>query len=178
MKKYIGITVGLVTSVLQAQLLIGTEVSKSQASLIEFSYDSNNTRGIILPAVEQTPTLDPTYNNGTFLFDKKSNQVKMFENGVWVSLTDEGDPKAFTEEGRSSNLSREKGGGVVIGEEDLGTSRIQGVLIFEARNKAIVLPHIEDPHLNVKSPFPGMMCFDTNSNSLAVFDGKNWSYWK
>ena len=34
------------------------------------------------------------------------------------------------------------------------------------------------PHLNVKSPYPGMMCFDTVSNTLAVFDGENWNYWK
>jgi len=52
-----------------------------------------------------------------------------------------------------------------------------GVLELRANDKALVLPKVENPHLNVKSPVPGMMVYDSNSKSLAIFDGLKWNYW-
>ena len=42
----------------------------------------------------------------------------------------------------------------------------------------MVLPHVTNPHLTVKSPYPGMMCYDTVKKAVAVFDGTVWNYWK
>ncbi len=65
--------------------------------------------------------------------------------------------------------------GVVIGGP---ASTADGVLVLESANKAMILPRINTPHLNVKNPYPGMMCYDTASKTLAVFDGSVWNYWK
>lgn len=49
---------------------------------------------------------------------------------------------------------------------------------FESTDKAMILPRIKAPHLNVKSPYPGMMCYDTETQSVALFDGRFWNYWR
>ena len=111
-------------------------------------------------------------NNGTFLFDRSDNKVKMFENNTWINLTDTGSSSSIV-----VNTSAESGNsqGVIIGAEN---SSAEGILVLESADKAMILPRIEDPHLNVKSPYPGMMCYDTKSKSLAVFNGYLWNYWK
>jgi hypothetical protein len=57
-------------------------------------------------------------------------------------------------------------------------SNAKGVLVLESADKAMILPKITNPHTTVKNPYPGMMCYDLTSKSLAVFDGANWNYWK
>ena len=111
-------------------------------------------------------------NNGTFLFDRNLKMVRMFENGSWVNLSDAvGNDIPST----MVNASNEVGKGVIIGAQ---SSSAKGVLVLESTNKAMILPHIKNPHTTVKSPYPGMMCYDTVSNSLAVYDGTRWNYWK
>ncbi|WP_353117470.1 hypothetical protein [Myroides odoratus] len=55
---------------------------------------------------------------------------------------------------------------------------VDGIVVLEGSTKALVLPKIMNPHLTVKSPYPGMMCYDSNRKALAVFDGVLWNYWK
>lgn len=134
--------------------------------------ETTNEKGIILPAVESSPTTLDANNNGTFLFDRNLKMVRMFENGSWVNLSDAAGndiPSAMV------NASNEVGKGVIIGSQ---SSSAKGVLVLESTNKAMILPHIKNPHTTVKSPYPGMMCYDTVSNSLAVYDGTRWNYWK
>lgn len=147
-----------------------TESSADQAT--------TNEKGIILPAVGSSPTytvVSPTTNNpnnGTFVFDRNLKKVRMYENGTWKDLSDgtgNDIPSAMV------NASNEVGKGVIIGAQ---SSSAKGVLVLESTNKAMILPHIKNPHTTVKSPYPGMMCYDTVSNSLAVYDGTRWNYWK
>lgn len=130
-------------------------------------FASGTTKGIILPAVE---TLPATPANGTFLYDKNAQMVKMYENGVWVNLTDEGDNSAVLPYS-GTDINKQ----TVIGAT--GTN-VAGVLVLEATDKGLILPKVASPHLNVPSPYPGMMCYDTDAKALAVFDGEVWSYWK
>ncbi|WP_228444858.1 hypothetical protein [Chryseobacterium echinoideorum] len=169
----------LVAGFANAQVAIGkTEVS-GNSSILEFAGNVTNTtnfRGIILPAVNSSPVfpvVSPSTNNpqnGTFIFDKQSRKVRMFENGNWVDLSDEGNSGSII-----PVTGTETGSGAVIGAQN---TNAQGVLILESTNKALILPHISNPHLTVKSPYPGMMCYDIVSNSLAVYDGSNWNFWK
>ena len=133
----------------------------------------NNTDGIILSSLKLSdiPTLSAA-NNGTFIFDTQAQVVKMYENNVWKDLTAAGNSSSVI-----SNSSAESADpqGVIVGSS---TSSAVGALILEAPDKALVLPRITDPHLKVKSPYPGMMCYDVTSKSLAVFDGVLWHYWK
>ena len=190
MKKIIySITFCLLATFVQAQVSIGGNQSINGNSTIldfaggtasESSSDqaTTNEKGVILPAVGSSPTytvVNPTTNNpnnGTFLFDRTLKMIRMFENGSWVNLSDAAGndiPSAMV------NASNEVGNGVIIGAQ---TSNAKGILILESTNKAVILPHIKNPHTTVKSPYSGMMCYDTVSNSLAVYDGTRWNYWK
>ncbi len=171
---------------LNAQIAIGKPSVNGANTLLDFAgntvtnaptdQETTNHKGIVIPAVESSPvfpvvsptTINP--NNGTFLFDRSTNKIRMFENGVWKDMTDEGSGSSLI-----VNNSPEVGNGVILGA---ATTTAQGVLVLESNNKAIILPHIKNPHLTVRSPYPGMMCYDTVSNSLAIFDGLEWSFWK
>ncbi len=150
------------------QVAIGKQAIDGNSTVLDFNNASGNTKGLILPATSGFPT--GTLENGTFIFDVTDNKVKVYENDVWKSLSDAGSSSAI-----AANNSAETGKGVVMGD---ATSSADGVLVLESRNKAMVLPQIATPHLNVKNPYPGMMCYDTTSKTLAVFDGSVWNYWK
>lgn len=154
------------------QISIGKDNINGASTILDFN-EGNNTRGIILSTVNNVSNAlatSSTNNNGTFLLDKSDNKIKMYENNVWVALSGVGDSsQAFI------NPSAEIGEGLIIGSE---TTQSKGVLVLESDNKAMILPKIANPHTTVKSPYPGMICYDTVSKALAVFDGKVWNYWK
>ncbi|MBQ0152623.1 MAG: hypothetical protein KBS61_06995 [Chryseobacterium sp.] len=62
----------------------------------------------------------------------------------------------------------------------IGTSitSTPGILVLEDSNKAMILPKVSSPHLNIKNPETGTMAYDTVSKQLAVYNGKVWSFWK
>ncbi|NBL63581.1 hypothetical protein GV828_00015 [Flavobacterium sp. NST-5] len=149
-----------------AQTVIEQQTTTSVSALLNFK--TGTTNGLILPAVQALPT---TPANGTFLFDRNDSKVKMRQNGVWVDLSATGNSSTLV--GYSGTVENNKK--TVIGATE---STADGVLVLESTNKALVLPHVANPHLTVKSPYPGMMCYDTNRKALAVFDGNVWNYWK
>lgn len=145
-------------------------IQKAQADgdgLLDFA--TNTTNGILLPIVETLPT---DAKEGTILMDKNDKIIKMYTGLIWIPLSDAG---SIT--GATFNTSAEIAGTnrIIMGA---GASTAPGVLVLESANKALILPKIATPHTNVKSPYPGMICYDTTSKSLAVFDGLKWSYWK
>jgi len=185
MKKFI-LSFLLAGNLVMAQVSIGKQSLSGSSSILEFAgmtqtlapndVETSNMKGIILPAVAISPvftSVTPATNhpqNGTFLFDKLTSTVRMFENGNWTDMTDPGTTSATI-----PVVGIETGNGVIIGAS---SSSAKGALVLESADKAMVLPHIKNPHSTVKSPYPGMMCFDTVSKSVAVFDGNKWSYWK
>lgn len=156
------------TTATYSQVAIGKTDVMGTSTLLDFESDF---KGIILPSVslDDVPALGAE-NNGTFLYDLDTETVQMFENETWIPLTDPGDASAIT-----INNSTETGNGAIIGAE---TTSALGVLILESSDQAMILPKIPNPHLTVKSPYPGMMCYDTVGKALAVFDGSVWNYWK
>lgn len=156
---------------INAQVGIGKNNIDGISTIIDFDNSSTNTKGIILPAVTTAPTnLNTSDNGGTLIYDLSDSKVKMFQNGTWVSLSETGDKSKI-----SINNSNEVGNGVIIGA---ATSQAKGSLILESSNRAIILPKINSPDTSVKSPYPGMICYDTASKTIAIFDGKVWNYWK
>lgn len=156
--------------IINAQVAIGKENVSNESTLLEFEDSATNTLGIILPSVLDASTI--AVQNGTFLFDVATKKVRMFENSSWIDLSIVGDDSNLIIDPSNENTNST---GVIIGSE---TTTTPGVLVLEATDKAMVLPKIENPHLTVKSPYAGMMCYDTASKSLAIFDGINWNYWK
>lgn len=152
----------------QAQIAIGKTTVVGSNTLLDFDQSPTNSKGIILPAVTNATTVALT--NGTFVYDINTKKVRMVENNAWRDLSDTGNTSNLI-----SNTSNDVGNGVVLGAE---VSATKGILVLEATNKAMILPKIANPHLTVKRPYAGMMCYDTVSKTLAVFDGANWNYWK
>lgn len=152
-------------SCLTAQVGMG-KASVDGDAILDFPLSNT---GIILPIVDALPT-GIAASNGTFLLDKTDNIIKMRENDLWVSLSDAGNLT-----GTMPNTSAEQGGGVIIGA---ASSPAQGVLVLESASKALVLPKVNDPVANMKSPIAGTVCYDTVSKTMAVFDGVKWSFWK
>ena len=178
-----------ITNFANAQVSIGGKQSvEGNSTILDFNstFDgkkatdatANNTFGIILPSVASEPVITiqnqdvQSANNGTFVFDKSTKKVKMFENNKWRDLSETGSDSRIVSN-NSDDTSQNQG--AIIGS---ATSSVKGVLVLESADKAMILPRIDKPHTSVKNPYAGMMCFDTASKTLAVFDGTNWNYWK
>lgn len=184
--KSLSVILILMFNCITAQVAIGKTSVSGNNSILEFAgnttdnlptnSETTNFKGIILPGVTASPTfsnVNPSTNNpqnGTFIFDRQLQRIRMYENGVWINLSETGSAA-----GMVPATGMEQEAGVIIGAS---TSNATGVLVLESSNKAIILPHIKNPHTTVKSPYPGMMCYDTFSNSVAFYDGANWNYWK
>lgn len=166
MKKVFTIIITLYAVVVSAQVAI----EKSQVDgdgLLDFP--ANTTKGILLPIVE---TLPSDASSGTLLMDKNDKTLKMNVESAWIPLSDEGSVTGvvFNSNGEIPGQNR-----VIMGSD---ATSAPGVLVLESPDKALILPKIAAPHINVKNPYPGMICYDTVSKSMAVFDGLKWSYWK
>ena len=146
---------------------VGIETtSVHEDALLDFPTGQN--KGIVLPMVETLPT-GAAATNGTFLIDKTDGRVKVRQNGVWLNLTRTSNLSSY-----SVNPSADTSDGVIIGA---ASSSASGVLVLESTSKALMLPKVASPHLNIKSPYPGLICYDTVKNSIAVFNGEGWYYW-
>lgn len=154
-------------NVITAQVAIGKSSVNGDALL---DFPDNTTNGIILPAVTTLPTgLGAT--NGTMLLDYTAKRIKMRENNQWVDMSPEtGNITSIT-----INSSTDSGKGVVIGNQ---STTVEGVLVLDSTQKALVLPKIDRPHLNVVNPYPGMICYDTYNKVIAVYNGAYWYFWK
>ncbi len=157
-------------------LLCGIVIVNAQVAIEKASVDgdglldfaSNTKKGIILPSVTSTPGVV----EGTLVFDGNDKKIKYY-NGSWVELSEEtGTARTQTNTVSESVTS---GQGVIIGAE---TSSAPGVLVLESSDKALILPKVASPHLNVVNPSPGMICYDTENQTLSVFNGSVWEFWE
>ncbi|MGX9985065.1 hypothetical protein [Soonwooa purpurea] len=136
-----------------------------------------------------------TIANGTIIFDLSDKQVKYRKDGAWFSLTASSFPLTYTNTSNTSitvnspadfvsinsslqdNVKESSDAKAAIGANG-ATDTTAGILVLTDTNKAIVLPKVASPHLNIKNPTPGMMAYDTVKKQLAVYNGTVWSFWK
>ena len=89
-----------------AQVAIGKTSINGNNTILDFNNSSSNTNGIIPPAIADKSTArasTASNDHGTFIFDKSDNRIKMYENGNWVSLSDDtGDGTEITNHPNSS----------------------------------------------------------------------------
>lgn len=161
---FIILTAVFAGSEIQAQVAIGKQTITNQSVLLEFNADP---KGILLPSVPSAPGAV----GGTFVFNTTSKSVQVFQDTSWTDLTDvnQGIAHSF------SNAGSDIGSGVIIGAN---TTTKSGALILESTTKAMVLPQVVNPHLAIRGAIAGTMVYDTVSDTLAVYDGANWSYWR
>ena len=164
----------LFTTSLSAQVAIGKATVSSPAVSLEFYDNADNTRGIILPWVTSTAAVTGAVN-GTIVYNTADRKVYVKYASGWRDLSvDTTGTVTTTLQDALSDLDTAK---VLIGG-DPATDTTPGILVLADTNKAMVLPKVASPHLNIVNPSPGMMVYDTTKKQLAVFNGSVWSFWK
>lgn len=154
-----------------AQVAIGkSSVTNSSVSL-EFGIGN---KGIVLPWVDSASGVVGAVN-GTLIYDITDHKVKYLKGGSWFDLSVDANGTADTTlQNTKTELSTAK---VAIGTNG-GADTTPGILVLTDTEKAMVLPKVSQPHLNIKNPAAGMLVYDTTNRQLAVFNGANWSFWK
>lgn len=164
----------LMVCIIQAQVAIGKENITNASVSLEFSTAEN--RGLILPYVENKTGLT---SEGTLIYDTSDHKVKYLKsNTQWTNLSED---DGTTSTIGSADLSIQGVGKVekATAKTSIGSpSSTDGILVLEAANKAMILPKVASPHLNIINPAPGMMAYDTVKRQLAVYNGKVWTFWK
>ena len=166
-----------------AQVAIG-KASVNPSVSLEFYDNADNVRGIILPWVDGVSDTAPFITNspiteivvnGTLVYDTSDKKVKVKYASGWRDLSvDTTGTVTTTLQDTLSDLDTAK---VLIGGNPY-TDTTPGILVLADTNKAMVLPKVASPHLNIVNPSPGMMVYDTTKKQLAVFNGTVWSFWK
>ncbi|WP_027383715.1 hypothetical protein [Epilithonimonas caeni] len=168
MKKSLLSTFILVYSCSFSQVAIGKTVLESASSSIEFGTEN---RGLVLPWVTSASVVSGVVN-GTMIFDLNDKKVKVYESNAWKDLSINSDGTADTT--LQDGLVEETAAKVSFGT----VTSTPGILVLEDTNRAMILPKVADPHLNIVSPTPGMIVYDTTKKMLAVFNGAVWTFWK
>ncbi|MGG5208243.1 hypothetical protein ACQWU4_04790 [Chryseobacterium sp. MIQD13] len=173
MKKiiYISLLLYSLTEV-RAQVAISkSSVSNGSVSL-EFGDDEN--KGLILPYVTEKEGIT---ENGTIIYDTNDHKVKYLQDtNAWFDLSV--DPSGTADLSIQGNDKTEYPGAKVAITKTGGVDVIKGILVLEDTDKAMILPKVASPHLNIINPSPGMIVYDTVKRQLAVYNGSMWSFWK
>ncbi len=178
----------LLSSIYSSQVAIGKSTISNSSVSLEFG---TGFRGIILPWVEVKTGVT---ENGSILYDTTDKKVKYLKGGSWFDLsknetTTVGTTSNFDTTGtmvdpltsvdgqliQDNSLYPELTGAKV----SIGTlSSVSGILVLEDSDKAMILPKMDSPHLNIQNPAAGMMAYDTLTKQLCIYNGKVWSFWK
>jgi hypothetical protein len=185
-----------------------SSTTAGSAVSLEFYDSPDNAKGIVIPWVSTVADNPVTYNSttgagyrgmqgtladGTIIFDLSDKKVKYRKAGVWFDLT--GSPTfplvvknasnqdvTFTQftsidSSIQDNKKELENAKAAIGANGV-TDTTNGILVLTDTDKAMVLPKVASPHLNIQNPAPGMMVYDTTKRQLAVYNGTVWSFWK
>ncbi|MFP3833796.1 hypothetical protein [Chryseobacterium sp. SIMBA_028] len=151
----------------KAQVAIGKKNVTNPSVSLEFA-DTEN-RGFILPYVEEISGIS---QDGTIIYDSSDKKVKYLKSGSWFDLSV--DTTGNADLSIQTNKTEKTGAKVSIGTP----TSTDGILVLEDSNKAMILPKVASPHVNIVDPAAGMMVYDTTSRQLAVYNGTVWSFWK
>lgn len=172
MKKHIIISLLFLFSMTKAQVVIGNNSSNVTNNSVSLEFNNVENRGLILPYVEDKSSIT---ENGTIIFDVVDKKVKYLKNGSWFDLSV--DATGVVDVSLQSTKTERATAKVVIGANG-ASDNTDGILVLSDDDKAMILPKVASPHLNIINPSSGMMVYDTTARQLAVFNGSVWSFWK
>ncbi|SDM06805.1 hypothetical protein [Chryseobacterium taihuense] len=179
MKKIIILSTIIIANLAFSQIAIGkTGISTLADNVtpnpsISLEFGAGN-KGIILPWVTSAGGVTSAVP-GTIIFDTTDYKIKVKLASSWKDLTINTSGAADTV--LQNNLTDQNSAKTAIGTNS-ATDTTPGILVLTDTDKAMVLPKMASPHLNIKNPAPGMMAYDTSAKQLAVFNGTVWSFWK
>jgi len=153
-----------------AQVAIGKTTLTNASISLEFGVGN---KGIVLPWVTSAAAVSGAVD-GTFIYDLTDNKVKYRKAGSWVDLSVDNTGTAVSSE--QDALTEDVNAKSIIGLNTADTT--PGILVLSDTDKAMILPKVSSPHLNIINPTAGMMVYDTDNHLLAVFNGTVWTFWK
>ncbi len=166
----------LFTTCAFAQVAIGKASVSSPSVSLEFG---TGNKGILLPWVTGVSTVTGAVN-GTLVYNTTDKKVYVKYASGWKDLSVDATGTTVDPITSVDGLTLQNS------LDDLNTAKVSigtptstpGILVLEDTNKAMVLPKVASPHLNIVNPSPGMIVYDTTKKQLAVFNGTVWSFWK
>jgi len=174
MRRLLSIIIYTLSQQVFSQVAIGkTSVSNNSVSL-EFGAEN---RGLILPYNIDKTSIE---TDGTLIYDTVDYKVKYLKNGIWTDLSkDDGTTTTIGIANLSiqgNDKTEQPNAKTIIGDDI--SNNTSGVLILSDSTKAMILPKVASPHLNIINPAAGMLVYDTAAKQVAVFNGTSWSFWK
>lgn len=161
----------LISACASAQVAIGKTSMTNTSVSLEFGSDN---RGLVLPWVTSSGAVTGAVN-GSLVYDTSDKKVKVKYASGWKDLSV--DTTGVVDTSLQDTKTEQSTAKVSI--SSTGTvSSTPGILVLEDNNKAMILPKVASPHLNIINPAAGMMVYDTTKDQLAVFNGTVWSFWK
>lgn len=173
---FIAIALVFVSISTSAQIAIGGKQTITNNS-VSLEFNNTENRGLILPYVE---TKTGITEGGTIIFDVTDHKVKYLKEGTtWVNLSDDDNTAATMGVADISiqTTKIEKTDAKTAMGANATSDSTPGILVLTAADKAMILPKVASPHLNIINPAPGLMVYDTVKKQLAVYNGKVWSFW-
>ena len=154
-----------------SQVAIGKATVTNTSVSLEFGTAN---KGLLLPWVTSAASVSGAVD-GTIIYDTSDKKVKYRKNGSWFDLSV--DTTGVVDTTLQDTLTENTSAKMVIGTNGAADTT-PGILVLSDTDKAMVLPKVASPHLNIISPSSGMMVYDTTAKQLAVYNGKVWSFWK
>ena len=156
----------------KCQIAIGKPTVTNSSVSLEFAETEN--RGMILPYITDKSGITAL---GTFIYDATDHKVKYLKDtNTWFDLSVDATGVADLSI-QGSDKTEPSGSKVALGVNGLADSS-SAILVLTDTDKAMVLPKVSSPHLNIINPSPGMMVYDKTKRQLAVYNGTVWSFWK
>lgn len=171
MRRIVILTLMFISGLAYSQIAIGRDNISSKSVSLEFG---EGNRGLILPWVTSENAVENAVQ-GTLIFDTTDKKVKVKKEDGWKDLTVSTSGQVDTS--LQSNLKEYSDAGVMIGST-VSNSNAKGILVLSDKDKAMVLPKVANPHRNIVQPAAGMIVYDTVQKQLAVFNGKEWTFWE
>ena len=162
-----------------AQVAIGkAEITKLSDNTtpnpgISLEFGTGN-KGIVLPWVTSVAAVTGAVD-GTVVYDLSDYKIKYKKSGTWFDLSV--DVNGTVDAALQATKTELPSARVAIGKNG-ATDTTPGILVLSDSDKAMILPKVATPHLNIKNPTAGMLAYDTTNRQIAVFNGTNWSFWK
>ena len=161
----------IISGGLFSQVAIGKTVVASTSASLDFGSEN---RGLVLPWVTSVDDVTGVVD-GTLVYDTDDNKVKLREAGDWKDLSVD---ETGTADTSLQDLKTESSSAKVVIGNNGATDTTPGILVLSDSDKAMILPKVQSPHLNIMDPAPGMIVYDTVTRQLAVYNGTVWSFWK
>lgn len=186
MKTYITSLLIIISGTVFGQVTIGKTTNSGVAANTTVSLELGNAtggvKGVVLPWVTSAASVSAAVP-GTLIFDSADQKVK-FGTSTTANATTVGswnDLSAGAYAPIAANLpdadAENTAAKALIGGIP-STDTTSGILVLGDTNKAMILPRV-NAYTDIVNPSAGMMVYITGTTpqQLALFNGREWSFW-